>query len=319
VDQADAPQGRPGPAATAANNASPSITPTASPEPEEDGIAWGEKVRGIQLGARIAPERSVFQGGDTVIFRAFGRNLSGEDVSLSIGRYWKVNYDIQVQTLDGKPVDVKREVFHPLPAGYMADLLRNGATQEISGAKLKIARRPQTQETARVNENEDAWVKTVPMEPGRYRIRLLSRGLFGARKPVSGWIPIDVRKDARKGQAEEVTSEVTSQVKLVRDEQPARADVDTAQQELARVSALYKDGLAPDDDVVEAQIEVAEARLRLSAAQQQPHALMLPDLETLVTLRERRVARATELYKAGLIRPEDVSAARWRRSASVWN
>jgi outer membrane protein TolC len=148
------------------------------------------------------------------------------------------------------------------------------------------------------------------MEPGRYRVRLLSKGLFGARKPMSGWIPIDVRKDARKGQAEEVTSEVTSQVKLVRDEQAARADVDTAQQQLARVSALYKDGLAPDDDVVEAQIEVAEARLRLSAAQQQPRALMLPDLETLVTLRERRYARATELYKAGLIRPEDVSVAR---------
>jgi hypothetical protein len=65
------------------------------------------------------------------------------------------------------------------------------------------------------------------MEPGRYRIRLLSRGLFGARKPVSGWIPIDVRKDARRGQ----TEEVKSQVKLVRDEQAARAD--QAQQSLS--------------------------------------------------------------------------------------
>ena len=167
--------------------------------PLEKPVQWGEKVRGFQLGARLVKEGSVFKAGDTIEFQAFGRNLSGKDISLTIGNYWKVNYKVQVQTLDGRSIYMERDGRNQemLLAGYRAELLVDGVTQEISKATLKIARQPQTHRPDQTIPDPDAWVELVPLKPGRYRVRLLSWGVFGDRKSesASGWIPIEVKKD----------------------------------------------------------------------------------------------------------------------------
>lgn len=163
--------------------------------PNAEGIAWGEKVRGFQLGTRLASENSVFKVGDTIKFEAFGRNLSGNDVKLSIGNYWKVNYKIQVETVDGKPIYWDRDARNKPDqvAGYRLESFENGSTQEISSAALKIGQAQRKTEPTRYGE--DAWVETVVLKPGRYRVRLLSWGVFGEDKPepTSGWVPIEVR------------------------------------------------------------------------------------------------------------------------------
>ncbi|HLK55116.1 MAG TPA: hypothetical protein VKU00_01045 [Chthonomonadaceae bacterium] len=165
----------------------------------EKPLQWGEKVRGLQLGARIVQEGSVFKVGDTIQFQAFGRNLSGKDVSLTIGNYWKVNYKIQIQTFDGKPVYMERDKRNQAMevAGYLEGSLANGATQEISKATLKIASPSQAKKPETDMDDKDAWVEIVALKPGRYRVRLLSWGVFGTRKPgpASGWMPIEVKKE----------------------------------------------------------------------------------------------------------------------------
>ncbi|MCW3096811.1 MAG: TonB family protein [Chthonomonadaceae bacterium] len=164
--------------------------------PAEKPVQWGETLEGFQLGARIAQDGTVFHAGDVIKFQPFGRNLSGKDINLTVGNYWKVNYKIQVQTLDGKPVYMERDPYNRamLVAGYLGYPLGNGVTQEISEARLKIIR-PTVVRTAGVDpEANDGWVEAIPFKPGRYRVRLLSWGVFGTRKPepASGWIPIEV-------------------------------------------------------------------------------------------------------------------------------
>lgn len=165
--------------------------------PAEKPIQWGETVRGFQLGARIAQGGSVFQTGEVIAFQPFGRNLSGKAAELTVGRYWKVNYKIQVQTLDGEPVYMERDRHNQamLVAGYMAEPLADGATQEISEAKLRITRPSGTRQAGVSPDDADTWVEAVPLKPGRYRVRLMSWGVFGPQKngPLSGWIPIEVK------------------------------------------------------------------------------------------------------------------------------
>jgi beta-lactamase regulating signal transducer with metallopeptidase domain len=171
-------------------------TVAAANVPAEKPVQWGETLGGFQIGARIAQDGTVFHAGDVIKFQPFGRNLSGKDVNLTVGNYWKVNYKIQVQTLDGKPVYMERDAHNRamLVAGYLGYPLGNGVTQEISEAKLKIIH-PTAERLAGANpEAEDEWVEAIPLKPGRYRVRLLSWGVFGTRKPepASGWIPIEV-------------------------------------------------------------------------------------------------------------------------------
>lgn len=172
-------------------------TVNAANPPEDKPVQWGETVGGFQLGARIVQDETVFKVGDVIKFQAFGRNLSGKDASLRIGNYWKVNYKIQVETLDGKPVYMERDARNRamLVAGYIEGSLGNGVTQEISEARLKIAPRTETQQAGATTEDREEWVEAVPLKPGRYRVRLLSWGVFGTRKPepASGWIPIEVK------------------------------------------------------------------------------------------------------------------------------
>jgi hypothetical protein len=166
---------------------------------EQDGdrpLQWGEAKDGFQLGARIVRGHSIFKTGEIITFQTFGRNLTGKDVSLSVGNYWKVNYKIQVQTSDGKPVYMKRDERNRAMevAGYLLEPFPQGAEQQISEAKLKICPPPQAQEPVSVGE-EDAWVENVALKPGRYRVRIMSWSIFGPRKaePASGWIPIEVK------------------------------------------------------------------------------------------------------------------------------
>lgn len=105
-----------------------------------------------------------------------------------------------------------------------------------------------------------------------------------------------------------------SDSKIVGKEEPARADVARAQQDLARVSELYRQGLSSAEEVAKAKIEVAEARIRLSTALRQSPAMMISDLETLVGLREQLLALATERYKAGVLASRELSAARIARA-----
>ncbi len=172
-------------------------TPHAQNPPIEMPIQWGEKASGFQVGATIVPNVSAFNVGDTITFKAFGRNLSGKDVSLDIGNYWKVNYKIQVQTLDGKPIYTERDRHNQVMqvAGYRADSLRDGESQEISGAMLKITVPVSARAATLRHEGDDSWVETVPLKPGRYRVRLVSWRLFGTHQPepASGWIPIEVK------------------------------------------------------------------------------------------------------------------------------
>lgn len=164
--------------------------------PAEKPVQWGEPMGGFQLGARIAQDDTVFHAGDVIKFQPFGRNLSGKDVSLTVGNYWKVNYKIQVQTLSGKPVYMERDAYNRamLVAGYVGYPLGNGVTQEISEAKLKILPPTAERPAGAKPEAEEEWVEAIPLKPGHYRVRLLSRGVFGTRKPgpASGWIPIEV-------------------------------------------------------------------------------------------------------------------------------
>jgi beta-lactamase regulating signal transducer with metallopeptidase domain len=165
--------------------------------PQEKQIYWGEEARGFQLGARIVPERSTFKIGDTIKFQAFGRNLTDKDQELTIGNYWKVNYKVQIQTLDGRPIYMERDARNraELIAGYLGDSLGKGATQEISEAQLKVVREPLNKNA--VTSDTEEWVEAVPLPPGRYRVRLLSWSLFGREKPepASGWIPIEIKAE----------------------------------------------------------------------------------------------------------------------------
>jgi hypothetical protein len=175
--------------------------------PKEKPIQWGGEraADGFQLGARIVPDRSTFQTGDVVKFQAFGRNLSGQDLSLVIGNYWKVNYTVQIQTDDGKPVYMQRDARNQakIVAGYLQYTLGKGAALEISGAALKIAREPQRRKSETVYVDEDSWVEAVPLKPGRYRVRLLSWGVARVGETsggedgavASGWIPIEVKSE----------------------------------------------------------------------------------------------------------------------------
>jgi beta-lactamase regulating signal transducer with metallopeptidase domain len=174
------------------------ITPAnAAGAPAEKPIAWGEAVKGIQLGARITQGGSVFRTGEVIKFQPFGRNQSGANASLTVGNYWKVNYKVQIQTLDGKPVYMERDQRNQrmLIAGYRGESLINGATEPISEASLRIARPLEKPRPVTVGENEDTWVEAVPLKPGRYRVRLLSWGVFDSHPqgPASGWIPIEVQ------------------------------------------------------------------------------------------------------------------------------
>ncbi len=159
-------------------------------------IQWGRAEAGFQLGARIVHGHSIFKPGETITFQTYGRNLSGKDVSLSVGNYWKVNYKIQVQTIDGKPVYMERVRRNQATevTGYRLEPFNQGAEQQISEARLKISREPQNQEPASMGD-EDAWVENVPLKPGQYRVRIVSWGVFGPRKaePASGWIPLEVK------------------------------------------------------------------------------------------------------------------------------
>lgn len=171
--------------------------PNAANAVGEKPVQWGEIADGFQLGARIVQESPVFHVGDIIKFEAFGRNLSGKDTRLSVGNYWKVNYKIQVQTLDGKPVYMERDGHNQamLVAGYRAESFPNGATEQISEASLKITRSSTTQPTVATYGDEDTMVEAVPLKPGRYRVRLLSWSLLGSKSagPTSGWIPIEVK------------------------------------------------------------------------------------------------------------------------------
>lgn len=171
----------------------------------EKPIHWGEVSNGIQLGARLVQESAAFKAGDVVKFQPFARNLSGQDVRLSVGNYWKVNYRIQIQTFDGKPVYMERDTHNraELVAGYRVESLGNGAMQQVSEALLKIAPqgKPAPTELASaepghyiINQDE-AMVESVALKPGRYRVRIVSWSLFGQHKlePMSGWIPIEVK------------------------------------------------------------------------------------------------------------------------------
>jgi hypothetical protein len=159
-------------------------------------IQWGEASEGFQLGAREVHGPSNFKIGDTVRFQAFGRNLTGRDVDLSVGNYWKVNCKVQVQTLDGKPVYMERDQRNQATevAGYRLEPFVRGAVLQISDAALKISDASRKQEPARMGD-EDAWVEAVPLKPGRYRVRIVSWRVFGPlnSEPASGWIPIEVR------------------------------------------------------------------------------------------------------------------------------
>lgn len=166
---------------------------------EQDGdkpIQWGDTEAGFQLGAKIVHGCSLFKTGETIMFQTFARNLSGKDVSLSVGNYWKVNYKVQVQTSDGKPVYMERDERNRAMevAGYLLESFNQGAEQQISEARLKICPPPRSQEPGREGD-EDAWVENVSLSPGRYRVRIVSWGVFGPHKaePASGWIPIEVK------------------------------------------------------------------------------------------------------------------------------
>jgi beta-lactamase regulating signal transducer with metallopeptidase domain len=168
----------------------------APPRDRLENIVWGKTVGGFQLGVRLAGNVSVFTVGDTVKFEVFGRNLSGKDAHLTIGNYWKVNYKIQVETRDGKPIYWDRDQRNraELVAGYRVESLRNGETRSISEARLKIA--PPLPKSEPVPTGEDALFEVVSLKPGRYRVRLVSWGPFGSglQEPSSGWIPIDVKR-----------------------------------------------------------------------------------------------------------------------------
>lgn len=166
-------------------------------EPHGDKpIQWGEVKDGFQLGARVAQGRSIFNTGDIITFQTFGRNLSGKDVSLSVGNYWKVNYKIQVQTSDGKPVYMERDKRNLAMevAGYRLEPLGQGVQQQVSAAMLKICPPPQNQEAVRGGD-KDTWVEKISLKPGRYRVRIVSWGVFGRHnpEPASSWIPIEVK------------------------------------------------------------------------------------------------------------------------------
>ena len=159
-------------------------------------VQWGPASDGFQLGARISGEKSVFKPGDTITFETHVRNLSGKDAQLSVGNYWKVNYQIEVQTADGKPVYVRRDAQNQPTevAGYIEESFPNGLEQPVSKAVLQIGYGRNGTELARMGSTE-AWVETVPLRPGRYRIRVVSRGVLSMCKPepASGWIPMEVR------------------------------------------------------------------------------------------------------------------------------
>ncbi|MCW3054735.1 MAG: hypothetical protein JWN14_3905, partial [Chthonomonadales bacterium] len=165
--------------------------------PAEKPLPWGDIANGFQLGARLVQENPVFHVGDIIKFEPFGRNLSGKDTSLSIGNYWKVNYKIQVQTIDGKPVYMERNAHNQemLVAGYRLESFPNGAIEQISEARLKILRPSAAQPTIAAYGDEETMVEAVPLKPGHYRVRLLSGSLFGSQPdgPASAWIPIEVK------------------------------------------------------------------------------------------------------------------------------
>jgi len=171
--------------------------PNAAIPPAEKPVEWGEIANGFQLGARIPQATWACHIGDVIKFEPFGRNLSGKDISLSVGNYWKVNYKIQVQTLDGKPVYMERDRHNQamLVAGYRLESFTNGAAKQISEAYLKITRPSATQATVATYGDEDTMVEAIPLKPGHYRVRLVSWSLFGPHSldPASGWIPIEVK------------------------------------------------------------------------------------------------------------------------------
>lgn len=87
------------------------------------------------------------------------------------------------------------------------------------------------------------------------------------------------------------------------------ANVAQAQQELAHMDARYKAGITTLSSVQEAEIKLAEARLRLAVFEKQPQTI-IEQAELIVKHHERLVALDTERYKAGIATTVELNAAR---------
>lgn len=160
-------------------------------------IRWGAAVRGVQLGAQIVNGGPVVRAGDLLKLKTVVRNMSGSDLRLSVGNYWKANFTIQVQTAQGRPIYMKRDVHNPvtLVAGYRLELLPNGMEGEVSSAAIRISS-AMPPAGPKIDDEADPMAEHIALAPGRYRIRVESWGLFGQHEtePATDWLPIEVTK-----------------------------------------------------------------------------------------------------------------------------
>lgn len=94
----------------------------------------------------------------------------------------------------------------------------------------------------------------------------------------------------------------------------ANAEVAAAQRKLEQATERFKNGLAPAPTVNQAEVELAEARIRLATIRattiQELSQIIIQNMETIVTNRERLWEGMQALYKAGVVSLTEVNNAR---------